>query len=189
MTNRFHRVQRLCRRIPLVGHAFDCHISEHRQTSKEIFPGLFWSMLPIWVGTFVLFIHGTSYGWTALHTAFSTNIAGGELFIYAAAFLAPMFWIIHNVPPGAGPFPNPQAYGWLTVFVTVFAALSLEAQKSAQPPNQAILHSLALIFFWASVILIYLATLYDNHRLPTVTQESIKSDQDEFLSNYKARHT
>lgn len=186
---RIHQILRRFRWIPLVGPAFECHLSEHWQTSKEIFPGLLWSMLPIWVGTFFYFVYGTAYNWTALQSAFSKNIAGGELFIYAAAFLAPMFWIIHNVPPGAGPFPSPQAHTWLTVFVTVFAACSLEIQKSTQPPNQWILHSLALLFFWASVILIYLATLYDNHRLPIVTEESIRSDQDKFLSKYKARHT
>jgi hypothetical protein len=176
------------RRTPLFGHALACSVSEHWQTASEIFPGLFWSMLPIWVGTFVVFANGATYNWQALHAAFSGNITGGELFIYAAAFLAPILWIVHHVPPGADPFPTPLAHGLLTAIITVFAAVSLEMQKSAQPPNPLILHRLALLFFWAAVVVIYLGTLYHNHRLPFVSQEQIRSQQDRFLSNYKARH-
>jgi hypothetical protein len=174
--------------VPLFGHSLECGVSEHWQTATELFPGLFWSMLPIWVGTFGTFAKGKTYNWEALHGAFSGNITGGELFIYAAAFLAPILWIVHHVPPGAGPFPTPLAHGLLTAIITVFCALSLEMQKSAEPPNPEILHRLAIVFFWASVIVIYLGTLYHNHRLPVVSQEQIRSQQERFLSSYKERH-
>lgn len=145
-------------------------------------------MLPIWVGTFVAFVRGTTYDWGGLHSAFSGNIQGGELFIYAAAFLAPILWIVHHVPPGAGRFPTPLAHGLLTAIITVFAAVSLEMQKSTVPPNPLILHRLALVFFWAAVIVIYFGTLYHNHRLPNVSEEQIRSPELKFLNSFKERH-
>jgi hypothetical protein len=174
--------------IPIIGPALRCNPKEHWRTSVEIFPGLFWSMLPIWVGTFTTFAKSPTFDWQAFHGAFSGTIAGGELFIYAAAFLAPILWIVHHVPPGADPFPTPIAHGLLTAVVTVFCALSFEMQKPGSNVNPTTLHKLALIFFWTAVILIYLATLYHNHRLPSVSREQIRSQQDKFLERYQERH-
>lgn len=178
----------MLRRAPLFGPALNCNLREHWRTAAEIFPGLFWSMLPIWVGTFVALIKGPTLDWPGLHVAFSSTIMGGELFIYAAAFLAPILWIIHHDPPGAEPFPTPLAHGLLTAIVTVCCALSFEMQKPTQNPNLATLHKLALLFFWTAIVLIYLATLYHNHRLPSVSREQIRSQQDKFLERYKERH-
>jgi hypothetical protein len=68
---------KLLHRTPFFGPALDCGFREHWDTASEILPGLFWSMLPIWVGTFVAFVKGTTYNGAALHTAFSGNIQGG----------------------------------------------------------------------------------------------------------------
>jgi hypothetical protein len=179
---------KILRHAPLFGHAFNCSVGEHLQTAAEIFPGLFWSMLPIWVGTFVALVKGPALNWQGFHVAFGSTITGGELFIYAAAFLAPILWIIHHVPPGAEAFPTPLAHGLLTAIVTVCCALSFEMQKPGQNPNLVILHRLALLFFWTAIVLIYLATLYHNHRLPVVSREQIRSQQDHFLRDYRERH-
>lgn len=146
-------------------------------------------MLPIWVGTFLALVRGPSLSWHGLRVAFSGQITGGELFIYAAAFLAPILWIIHHVPPGAAPFPTPLAHGLLTAIVTVFCALSFDVQKPGQGQNVAILHTLAVFFFWTAIVLIYLATLYHNHRLPDVSREQIRSDEQNLLRKFQGRHT
>jgi hypothetical protein len=185
---RLVRALKLLGRLPLVGHALSCTLSEHWETAIEVFPGLFWSMLPIWVGTFTALVKGPGLNWRELHVAFSGQITGGELFIYAAAFLAPMLWIIHLVPPGAEPFPTPLVHGLLTAAITVFCALAFELQKPGQAPNLETLHKLAVIFFWTAIALIYLATLYHNHRLPIVSEERIKAPQDSLLKQYRVRH-
>ncbi len=142
-------------------------------------------MLPVWVGTFVIFVKGTDFDWQALRAAFGFTVAGGELFIYAAAFLAPIFWIIHYNPPGAGQFPSSLAHAILTAIITVFAALIFGLQRSGQYVNPVIVHRLAIWFFWAAVFLIYLATLYHNHRLPGRLPEAIKSDEKRFADRYR----
>jgi hypothetical protein len=152
---------------------------------QEILAGLFLSMLPIWVQTFVTFVKGTVFGWQELRSAFGGSVAGGELFIYAAAFLAPIFWIVHSNPPGAREFPSSLAHTVLTAIIAVFAALSFELQRSGQIQNPSIIHTLAVWSFWAAVILIYLATLYHNHRLPGRLPEAIRSDQDQFTDLYR----
>jgi hypothetical protein len=188
MTNRMKQCSNLLRRAPLIGHAFDCDFGEHWETAVEIFVGLLWSMLPILVGTFDAFVKGPAFTWSDFQSAVGSTTAGGELFIYAAAFLAPIFWIIHHVPPGAGPFPSPIAHGILTILITLFAALAFQMQRTGQQLNPSILHGLALLFFWMSVLLIYLATLYHNHRLPAVSREEIKNQEQQFLENYRERH-
>jgi hypothetical protein len=100
----------LLRQIPLAGNAVNCSLDEHLQTTKELLAGIFWSMLPIWVGTFVAFIKAPALDWHLLRSAFSGTLGGGELFIYAAAFLAPICWIVHYTPPGAGEFPTGLAH-------------------------------------------------------------------------------
>lgn len=172
--------------VPLVGPAFGCGLREHRETAVEIFAGLLWSMLPILVGTFDAFVKGPAFNWDGLRAAVASTTAGGELFIYAAAFLAPIFWIIHHVPPGAGPFPTPVSHGLLTILITLFAALAF--QMRGEQLNRSIVHSLALVFFWASVLLIYLATLYHNHRLPSISREEIRNQEEEFLNKFRNHH-
>jgi len=142
-------------------------------------------MLPIWVGTFVSFAKAGVFDWQHLHNAFSANVIGGELFIYAAAFLAPIYWIILHDPPGAGEFPSSLAHGVLTAIVMVFAALSFELQRSGQITDPTVIHKLAIWFFWVALLLIYLATLYHNHRLPGRLPEVIRQDQNQFLTEYR----
>jgi hypothetical protein len=174
--------------IPLVGRVTDCSGPEHWHTLQELFAGLFWSMMPIWVGTFVAFVRGASFDWPGLNSAFGGTVVGGELFIYAAAFLAPIFWIVHNDPPGAQQFPTKLAHTTLTTIITVFAAIAFAMQKSGHTDpelNVKILHSLAVLFFWAAVGLIYLATLYNNHRLPSRLPQEIRSQVNQFVADYK----
>ena len=101
------------RLTPIVGHGLDCSPREHWQTLKELVTGLFWVMLPIWVGTFVEFVKAAVFDWSHLHSAFDGTLVGGEPFIYAAALLGPIFWIIHHNPPGAGEFPSREAHAFL----------------------------------------------------------------------------
>jgi hypothetical protein len=144
-------------------------------------------MLPIWVGAFLAFLKSPEFTWSALHSAFSGTLEGGDLFIYAAALLAPIFWIVHYNPPGGGQFPSSLSHTIFTVIVTVFAALSFGVQRSGKDFNPVILHDLSVLFFWAAVSLIYLATLYHNHRLPGRLPEEIRSQENQFLSGYRER--
>lgn len=182
------QVMKYLKKAPFFGPAFDCSLKEYWQTSIEISSGLFWSMLPICVGTFVAFMKGPSFGWQALRTSLGGTIAGGELFIYAAAFLAPIFWMIHHDPPGARRFPTTLGHGLFVAFITVFSAVSFEMQKSGQSLNPAVLHNLAVLFFWTALALTYLATLYHNHRLPRLSSEEMRSQEDSFLRHYRERH-
>lgn len=175
----------LVRRVPIVGHAFQCSPREHWRTLGEVVTGLFWSMLPIWIGTFTAFVKGTVFDWQHVHKAFSGTVVGGELFIYAAALLGPIFWIIHHNPPGAGEFPSSAAHAFLVYVITVFAALSFEMQRSGQISEPLVLHSLAVWSFWAAIVLIYLATLYHNHRLPGRLPDLIRHEQNQFLADYR----
>lgn len=181
-----NRLVALIRRIPLFGRMIDCTFGEHFETVKELLAGLFLSMLPIWVQTFITVITGTSFGWTEVHTAFGKAVAGGELFIYAAAFLAPIFWLV-NSNRGQVEFPSSLAHTVLTVIITVFAALTFEVQRSGQIKNPEIVHTLAIWVFWTAVVLIYLATLYHNHTLPGRLPETLRAGQDTFAEAYE-RH-
>jgi hypothetical protein len=165
-----------------------CTAGEHWQTLRELVAGLFWSMMPIWVGTFVAFAKGPSFDWQGFHVAFGGTVVGGELFIYAAAFLAPIFWIVHNDPPGAQQFPTPLAHTTLTAIITVFAAIAFALQKAGNTEpnvNPRIIHSLSILFFWVAVLLIYSATLYNNHRLPSRLPQEIRSQEAQFVDEYK----
>lgn len=144
-------------------------------------------MLPIWVGTFATFVKGSTFDLQNLRQAFSGTVVGGELFIYAAALLGPIFWIIHHNPPGAGAFPSSLAHAFLTQVITVFAAVSFEMQRSGQINNPFVIHRLAVWSFGAVIVLLYLATLYNNHRLPGQLPEALVQDRDQFADQYK-RH-
>ena len=184
----FERATGIIRRLPLVGRVFECGLGEHWKTLEELSSGLFWSMLPIWVGTYIAFLKGPLFNWTGLRGAFGGAIEGGELFIYAAAFLAPISWIVHRDPPGAGEFPSKLAHTILTAVLTVFSAISFALQRTGQAVNPTALHALSIIFFWLSLFLIYLATLYHNHRLPASLPEEMRSQEDRFLNEYRKRH-
>jgi hypothetical protein len=187
MGARLDKAKKLIRRIPLAGPAIECSPGEHWFSAMELIAGLFWSMLPIWVGTYVAILRGQAFDWSTIRAAFGTTLAGGELFIYAAAFLAPVYFILYKEMPGGGRFPSKLSHSILTTMITVFAAVSFAQQRSDSTINPKALHTFAVLSFWVALALIYLATLYHNHVLPSRLPEEIRGQAADFLSEYQER--
>src|ERR1700692_2847508 len=91
----------LVREIPVLGGLVDCSGKDHWDSLGQTTVLFLLSTMPIWLGTLIVYATGENAGFLAFKRAFYSTITHGELFMYATAILAPIFWIALSDPPGA----------------------------------------------------------------------------------------
>lgn len=171
------------REIPVVGGLVDCNGQDHWEALGQTLVLFVLSTMPIWLGTLIVYATGSGRGWSGTESAFSSTINQGELFMYAAAFLAPVFWIALTDPPGAKIFPGKLSHIILMVIILVIAAVFFGLLTAGNRLNQWFTLKLSAILFFTSLILLYLGILYHEHR----TKDAgalMKDEEEQFSAKY-----
>lgn len=169
-------------RVPLFGPLVDCTWPDHWEAIREITVELFWSMMPLWLGAFVIVLQASQRRPT-LTAALLTTISNGELLLYAASLLSPIFWIALHDRPRAKVFPSKLPHMVLTAFVIAFAAFTFGLQRSTLQLDGGVVLSSSLAFFVIAVVLLYLATVYNNARLNA--RDEFQNQERDFLNGYR----
>ncbi len=170
------------RKLPIFSGLPDCEPKDYLSAVKEVFPNIFLSTLPIWGGAFVVIISGqVSNYWAAI----GINVSHGELFLYAASFMAPVVYMAAVDPPGAGQFPSRLSHILVLIGITVLSALAFGAQKAGHKLIPTVALDVSAILFAASIFLLYIASIYQHKRLPKLTEEDFHSNENDFRKEYK----
>lgn len=162
------------RKLPIVSGLADCRWQDHWEAVREIVPNLVVSLMPIWVGAFVVLLLGTQGYWQAIYG----NINNGELFLYATSLLGPIFYMSLIDPPGARQFPSRLSHTFVVLVISVLSAVAFGLQRSGQELNAAFVYTASWILFVSALLLLYLATTFKNRRLPAGPEDFKQGEKD-----------
>jgi hypothetical protein len=178
----WHNWQPQIRRIPLFGPLVDCHARDHAETLGQTLIVLLLSTAPLWLGGLVIFGISPEDSFT-LGASLRRTIGHGELFMYGTALLAPMFWVALVDPPGARVFPSKIIHMVLIAVIELIASVFFGLTVAGNHLRQPFVFHLSVGIFLASLVLLYLGTLYHSNRLNAA--EAFKQDEQDFSQAYE----
>jgi hypothetical protein len=140
--------------------------------------------MPIWLGTLIVYATGAVTGSDGLNIAFQSTIARGELFMYATAFLAPVYWIALIDRPSLRRFPGKVSHIVLMVIISVIAAVFFGLLTAGNKLNQNFTFKMSTVMFFMSLILMYLGILYHESLVRSAAKQ-MKDDEAEFSAEFR----
>ena len=169
----FDRFKRGFRHIPLLGYLGNTTLRSHGSALTEIFVSFMVSMMPLYISWIVLRIKQDTNNLSVW-----TLFQNGELFIYASAILAPVFYIAQKERSSLKSFPSRIAFMTVVFGVTVISTsiFTFERIESQVLPDNIIKLSFGIFLFATATL--YLALVYNNTFLPNPATEMQKQDVD-----------
>jgi hypothetical protein len=171
------------REFPVLGGLVDCGGRDHWEALGQTTVLFVLSTMPIWLGTLIVYATGEISSSHGFRMAFDSTIIRGELFMYATAFLAPIFWIALADRPGARTFPGKLSHIVLMVIILVVAAVFFGLLTAGNRVNLEFTLKLSAIMFFTSLILLYLGILYHENRTRDAGS-AMKDEEREFSEGY-----
>ena len=171
--------------FPILGGLIVCDGRDHWNALGQMTVLFVLSTMPIWLGTLIVYATGVFTGYLGAGLAVHSTIARGELFMYATAFLAPVFWIALTDRPGQDRFPSKLSHIVVMVVILVIAAVFFGLETAGNKLNQKFTLGLANITFVASSALLYLGILYHEHRDRRDAANKMKQDEQDFTAKFR----
>ena len=171
------------RKIPIFGGLIDCSWQDHWDSFGQTTVVLLLSTMPIWLGTIIVYATGDITGSVGLKASFYGTLAHGALFTYCTTLLAPIFWIALVDPPGARVFPSKVSHMVVIAIIDAIAAVFYGLVTAGKRLNEGFTFSLSTWAFFASLVLLYLGTVYHASRMPDAAGQ-FRKQEDEFSSDY-----
>jgi hypothetical protein len=169
--------------IPLFGGLVDCTWQDHWQSLTQTVVIVLLSTTPIWLGALIVYAGGVTLNFAAYMAALHSTVKNGELLMYSTALLAPVFWMALVDPPGAQAFPSKVSHMVLIGIIDLVAGAFFGLITAHHNLNPYFISTMSLWMFFVSLLLLYLGTVYHTSRLPNVTQE-FKRQEDNFSEAY-----
>lgn len=173
------------RTLPLLGGFVDTTLRDHASALRENISGLLISLSPLWFGGFIVCL--TDAKVNGYFSAVWANASNGELFLFATSVLAPILHMATDDPPGARRFPSKWSHIGLMLVILMLAAGTFGVQRAGVDVVRGFAIKVSVIAFGISIVLLYLATVYKNSRLPEISPEDFQDSEREFSKNYR-RH-
>lgn len=167
-------VKDYAREIPIFGGLVDCDGHDHWESLGQTTVLFVLSSMPIWLGALIVYATGDK----TFRLALLSTISRGELFMYATASLAPIFWIALADRPGVRVFPGKVSHIVLMVIISVIAAVFFGLLTAGTKLNQEFTLRLSALMFFTSLILLYLGILYHEHRIKDPAKMMKKEEED-----------
>ena len=174
-------IKNIFKEIPLIGGLVDCDFKDLWLAFQEVFINFTFSTVPIWI--IAIFVSVTSD--LGFLQAVEKNVSNGELFLYTAAIIGPIFYMALYDPPGAKKFPNKLSHIFCIAIVILITAFFFGVQRSDQSLKGLDIYHISVFLFIFSWSLQYLATAYKNQRLPKISSELFKRQEKGFGEGYK----
>jgi hypothetical protein len=164
--------------FPLFGGLVDCDRGDHWKAIQQTTVVLVLSTMPVWLGTIIIVALAKVPSLRALWVAFLSAIARPELFMISTALLAPIFWMALKDPKGAREFPGKISHMILVTLINSIAAVFYGLTIAGQALNDKVSFWLSITLFVASLGLLYLGTVYHEHRLPDAPAEFRRQEEE-----------
>jgi hypothetical protein len=165
------------RRLPLFGALASCSMRDHGDAVMEFLSTCFLSLSPLLVAWLVGYFHDHQ---TTFWGNIKANTNNGELFLYAASFLSPIFFTVMRKRKEEYVFPSKTSH--ILVYSVLFAVVVLVfgLQRTGSFVFDPISLSQAqYCVFGASLILFYLVLVYNNSLYPNPA-DTMRSEEEEF---------
>lgn len=172
------------REFPIFGGLVDCQRRDFWEALGQTTVLFVLSSMPIWLGTLIVYATGEKAGGLGFRMAFLSTISRGELFMYATAFLAPIFWIALTEPPGAREFPGKVSHIVLMVIIAVIAAVFFGLLTTGNRLNMGFTFDLSVVMFFGSLMLLYLGILYHESQIRDAAP-IMKKEEEDFTAAYR----
>jgi hypothetical protein len=167
------------RGAPLFGGLVDCDLEDHWKAVQQTVVVLVLSTMPVWLGTVIVYALGASGSRVAFWMAFLGTITKTrtELFMISTALLAPIFWMALKDPKGAREFPSKISHMILVTLINSIAAVFFGLTTAGENLNPRISFWISVVIFLASLGLLYLGTVYHEHRMPDAPDEFRRQEE------------
>jgi hypothetical protein len=174
------------RGIPLFGGLVECDLDDHWKAVQQTTVVLLLSTMPVWLGTIIVFALGDTLSATALWASFLNTITKTrtELLMISTALLAPIFWMALKDPKGAREFPSKISHMILVTLINSVAAVFFGLTIADEKLDPRITFWLSVLIFLASLGLLYLGTVYHEHRMPDAPDE-FRKQEEQFSEGYE----
>lgn len=173
------------RGVPLFGGLVECDRDDHWKAVQQTTVVLLLSTMPVWLGTVIIFALGESASAAAFWASFLNTITKTrtELFMISTALLAPIFWMALKDPKGAREFPSKISHMILVTLINSVAAVFFGLTTAGEKLHPRISFWLSVLLFLASLGLLYLGTVYHEHRMPDAP-DVFRKQEEEFSEGY-----
>lgn len=178
----------ILRNVPLFGGLVDCEPINYWTSLGQVLVVLLLSTVPIWLGTLEGYALTSDQSAPARFALLLREAIGTSgLFPFCPALLAPIFWMALIDPPGARAFPSKLTHMVFIAVVDVIAAVFVGPFVDRLNLNAHFTFNLSLFLFLFSLLLLYLATLYHESRMPEARDEFTRQT-DAFTAAFDGQH-
>jgi len=180
-------IKNTLRKLPLIGGLIDCRWIDHIEAFKEFFINLVFSAMPIWLGGMIIYAMDKSIE-KSLWKAVVNTFFQGELFMYAAAMVAPIMYMALKPEKNAPNFPGQIGHIVIISLIGVTSAVFFALQRTGVWLDMQFIFPMSVFLYISSLFLLYLATVYRNYRATGAVDASRQQTQD-FVEEFNNRHT
>lgn len=169
-------------KAPVFGGLINCNGRDFWEALKEVFVVVFFSLSPIWLWVFYMSIAKASADlrWFDI---LADTVSHGELFLYCTSLLAPIFYIALADRQTTGTFPSKLSHIVIVVIIIILSAVFFLMDRKGEPLNQQHVFTISIILYLCSVVLIYIAKVYENNIISPSAR--FRHEEEEFVEQYK----
>lgn len=177
---------RLLKEIPILGDLADTTLEDHIYSLKELIVTLFMSTLPIWGGAFIIILTSKTSDGLNYFNSIELLVSNGELYLYATSLLAPVIYIALKEREEGKKFPSNITHMLIVILIAVLSTIAFTTVKAGTNINHHFLIRSSVVAYITSVLLLYLAMVFNNNLLPDPIGR-MKRDERDYTEAVKAR--
>ena len=173
---------KLLKKVPLVGRLASCSAYDHGYALLELASTTFFSFTPLLVAYLVTYLDNNE---TRFWPCIMNNIQNGELFIYSASFLAPVFFVIMRKRTDPNAFPSKAIHTFLYFILWCVVVLIFGLKRAGFHFDPLSLDTAQKYVFAFTLVLFYLVLVFNNSLLPNPS-ETMREEEAEFTADVAA---
>jgi len=172
----------MLRRIPFLDKLFACSMQDYGNAFLEFVCTTFFSFTPLLVAYLVTYLSNHN---TRMWPCIMNNIKNGELFLYSASFLAPVFFTVMRKRRDFNVFPSKAIHMFFYGILFCIVVLVFGLKRSQFQFDHVSLDALQNYVFCTTLILFYLVLVLNNSLLPNPA-ETMRLEEKTFTSDLRA---
>lgn len=177
-------VRRTCSQVPIIGSLPQTSWQDHVEAIRELIISLLISMAPVWVGILALRIGQTSPSQLSYLQCAHAIIQNGELFIYSAATLAPVMYIVTRDRFNVRSFPGKYTFIGIVIIFALIATSIFTIQRVKAQILAPDIVTLSLVLYGIAIAVFYFALVYNNTFLPNPAS-LMREEESDYVQRFR----
>lgn len=170
--------------IWLFGALFRTGRKTYAQALYEFAYLVIWSILPFLLGALTLYVTSDAADKTFYILALST-FRNGELLVFTISMLAPILYIVLHDPEQAESFPHKLPISTMVTLTAVTCAALFALMKASAIKDGNFVFQFSVVLTVLALFFRYLAIVYHRIRMPSVSEDDLRADQNGFVQQYR----